>query len=539
MRKYIISSCLFFLIFLTVVGCRQYEKTAGTVIEEERSENIISDMGGIESDSGGESTEPEIENSYESTEAILASSDFTITEGDFYTANVNEFLSLRIFNNTEAFCIKKLQKNSMMKVLQFDGTFSRVVTEEGLRGYVMSSYLKKSTDSFEEKAVSEGNYTVICQEFLSLRQSASSLSAGMEKLTPGTQVVVKSISGAFANIEVCATNQTGFVLSEYLSEGFYDGAEEDKNYKTELKVVQPISKYSYDQMVADLENLESMHAQIMVVKSIGNTEEGRSIPVVVVGNQSSSKQILIHGSIHAREYGTTRLIMSQLDYMLNHQQKEYQGSTISSILNDVCFHIIPMVNPDGVMISQSETLPVGLDSIYESDKNAGHTTLSEANYAKRWKANGKGVDLNRNFDAGWSAFAGRDLPSSEKYKGTEQESTKEAKALADYTRRHNLKATVSYHESGSIIYYNYGSDAAVNELSKSMALKIKEETNYPLVKSTGVDAAGYKDWAIDVQKIPSVTIETGVGTAPVGFEEFVDIYRKNRDVLLAVSQWIN
>lgn len=510
MRKYIMSGCFFVLIFLILTGCQQYEKTAGNAVEEEGSENITNGMGGIESDSKGEATEPEIENNYEDTEAMVTTSDFTVTEGDFYTANVNEFLSLRIFNNTEAFCIKKLQKNSMMKVLQYDGTFSRVVTEEGLRGYVMSSYLKKSTDGFEEKAVSEGNYTVICQEFLSLRQAASLVAAGIEELTPGTQVVVKSISGAFANIEVCATKQTGFVLSEYLSEGFYDGAEEDKNYKTELKVVQPISKYSYDQMAADLENLESMYAQIMVVKSIGNTE-----------------------------YGTTRLIMSQLDYMLNHQQQEYEGSTISSILNDVCFHIIPMVNPDGVMISQSETLPVGLAGIYESDKNAGHTTLSKTDYAKRWKANGKGVDLNRNFDAGWSAFAGRDLPSSEKYKGTEQESAKEAKALADYTRGHNLNATVSYHESGSVIYYNYGSDAAVNALSRSMALKIKEETNYPLVESTGVDAAGYKDWSIDVQKIPSVTIETGVGAAPVGFEEFADIYRENRDVLLAVSQWIN
>lgn len=59
-----------------------------------------------------------------------------------------------------------------------------------------------------------------------------------------------------------------------------------------------------------------------------------------------------------------------------------------------------------------------------------------------------------------------------------------------------------------------------------------------MTESAAIDTAGYKDWVIDVMKIPSVTIETGMGAAPVSFQEFLDIYTRNRDVVLAVATWV-
>ena len=83
------------------------------------------------------------------------------------------------------------------------------------------------------------------------------------------------------------------------------------------------------------------------------TKDGRNVYDIVLGNSSSSKNILIQASIHAREYMTAQLVMKQIEYYLaNEKTESYDGVTYSELLNSVAFHIIPMVNPDGVTISQ-------------------------------------------------------------------------------------------------------------------------------------------------------------------------------------------
>ena len=49
---------------------------------------------------------------------------------------------------------------------------------------------------------------------------------------------------------------------------------------------------------------------------------------------------------------------------------------------------------------------------------AGLTEPGEEAYARTWKANAAGVDLNRNFDAGWELLDGRSAPSAEGWRGS-------------------------------------------------------------------------------------------------------------------------
>ena len=166
--------------------------------------------------------------------------------------------------------------------------------------------------------------------------------------------------------------------------------------------------YTYEQMVEDLELLKDRYPGRLSVWEAGRSADGRKIMGGVLGNTDSPNHILIQASIHGREYMNTLLVMKQLEEVLkNYENGSYYGRSYESLFNDVCFHILPMTNPDGVTISQSgpegirdSSLREQLENCYQNDLTNGEGIGSREEYWKRWKSNARGVDLNRNFDSG-------------------------------------------------------------------------------------------------------------------------------------------
>lgn len=170
-----------------------------------------------------------------------------------------------------------------------------------------------------------------------------------------------------------------------------------------------------------------------------------------------------------------------------------------------------MLNPDGVCISQEE----------------------EA----QWKANARGVDLNRNFNAGWESLDGAKEPGAERYKGESPESEPETQAIVRYVEERQWDATVSYHAYGSLIYWHYGDNEEVNALSRDLGRAVRSQTGYPLDSGEGVDSGGFKDWAMDELGIPSLTVEVGTRSCPLPEDEFDSIFERNKLVPAAVARW--
>ena len=195
--------------------------------------------------------------------------------------------------------------------------------------------------------------------------------------------------------------------------------------------------YSYQKMENDLQLLAGYYPQYMTLDTAGvTTADGRNLYVIYFGNQNASRQIFICAATHAREYMTAQLVMKQLEYYCAHYEDgSYNGTAYRDIFENTCFVIVPMVNPDGVSISQfgeeglnREDLRQNLRAIYESDKNGGYTDEAYDTYLTRWKANGMGVDLNRNYSPGWESVTDRTAPSSGLYKGTQPGSEAESQA---------------------------------------------------------------------------------------------------------------
>ena len=181
----------------------------------------------------------------------------------------------------------------------------------------------------------------------------------------------------------------------------------------------------------------------------------------------------------------------------------------------------------------------GLDGIHHADIRQNITQMNNLKGYTKWKANANGVDLNRNFDAGWTEFVGFDKPSSERYKGAYPGCEAESAAFIELTKKYHIKRSISYHTCGASIYWYYKQEGNVLENSRQFAKRISDETGYPLDSDyTAVDAAGFKDWAVYKMGIPSVTIETGAENGssvmdPVPIDRFGTIWKHNKNVVYA------
>jgi len=438
-----------------------------------------------------------------------------------------DYLSLRQSADSASPRIKKLSNGERVTILYQTSAFSHVRTDNGDTGFVLSRYLSDTKKCVEVPLAPQENiYRVVCNDYLTLRSTPSGIGRAIARLSNGTRVELISFDGLYA--KVSARGQTGYVLAGYLKEA-------EAAYG--LKVVKPVQNYSYKTMMADLEKLSSQY-NIITLGSVGESVQGRDIPVVRIGNEQARYHILVHGGIHGREHMTSLLLTAIIEYTAMEQSATYAGIAAKNLFEDICLHIIPMVNPDGVTISQTSSSTSALKRIYESDVASGLTRLPLSRYLRSWKSNANGVDINRNFDAGWSDIDSPASPSFTRYKGEGVHDQPEAQALVNYTKKYKFDATISYHASGSVIFWQYGDNETVNAQSKDLGFALRACTQYPLAGSDGLDAGGYKDWAMDKMGIPSVTIEIGTRACPLPKEEFSTIWVRNKKVLLAAARWV-
>ncbi|MCL2370836.1 MAG: hypothetical protein FWC80_06395 [Firmicutes bacterium] len=233
--------------------------------------------------------------------------------------------------------------------------------------------------------------------------------------------------------------------------------------------------YTYQNLINDCNRLEK---QGITCGSIGTSEKGLAIPYLHIGSKAS-KQIIIQGAIHAREWHTALLVIEQVEFVFKQKLDiEKKGG----------IYFLPMTNPDG-------------NAIVECGN-------------KLHKANANGVDLNTNFDAAWGhGTQNIRVPSSSDYIGSAPFCQKETRALRDFTLQVRPSLTLSYHAKGQEIYYLFNQTKEQKQRDRQIAVFVANQLGYKLVENVGgpqypvVSSGGYKDWCISSLGIPSLTIE--------------------------------
>ncbi len=231
---------------------------------------------------------------------------------------------------------------------------------------------------------------------------------------------------------------------------------------------------------------------------IGYSAYGLPIYSVTV-KKSDYPVMIVQSAMHAREHITALLTIKLAQDFLDYAK-------------DGTVHFIPLVNPDGVCHCQS--------------------------FNPLYKANGRGVDLNVNFPAGWGKGEfNKNVAGASDYVGEQPLSEKESLALYNFTLSVKPNLTLSYHAKGEEIYWEFGQKGYVRMRDRFIANAVADATGYKL-KLTPNSSGGYKDWCVQQLKIPSLTIEVGSDELehPIGEENLDSIYQKNKNVLSVLSR---
>ncbi|MFD1738995.1 M14 family metallocarboxypeptidase [Bacillus salitolerans] len=291
--------------------------------------------------------------------------------------------------------------------------------------------------------------------------------------------------------------------------------------------------YSFDSLMQDVKELKEMYPELISVKKIGQTNFRKPIIAVKVGK--GEKSILIHAAHHGREWITSMIVMKMIEeYAEAHKNNVTFEGYDTSILDRVSIWFVPMVNPDGVTIQQEGFMARVPKSRWELFlMNGGSTDFS------RWKANGNGVDLNRQYPAGWEDIAGdAPYPFYQLYKGEKPISSPEVIAMTRFTKEINPLIALAYHSSGRVLYWYYNTKEENINRDKAIAMKISEVTGYEL--SDPVQTAvggGFTDWFIQRFKRPAITVEVGypVNETSPPLTVFPSEWRRNKTVGLMTA----
>lgn len=267
------------------------------------------------------------------------------------------------------------------------------------------------------------------------------------------------------------------------------------------KIVNPKETYTYKILEEDISQLRSQYGTILSIRTIGESHFGKKIFAIRMGK--GDKHVVMVGAHHGREWMTSSLMMNMLEFYADAYQKNKSlGPFSPAIFDEVSLWFVPMLNPDGVAIQQ------GYHVNYPPLKRHHLLILNGgSNNFLRWKANGQGIDLNRQYPSGWEELPKEpQLPSYQFYRGEKPFEAKEVRALAHFTKEIGPLMAVAYHSSGREIYWKYKNK--YEQRDKKLAWKLSMLTGYEL--STPPSAAvggGYTDWFITAFERPGFTIE--------------------------------
>ncbi|MBS4219307.1 LysM peptidoglycan-binding domain-containing protein [Bacillus sp. FJAT-49711] len=280
--------------------------------------------------------------------------------------------------------------------------------------------------------------------------------------------------------------------------------------------------YDFQKMKADIEKL------LAIYPFIRRREAGKSVdnlPLYDLRVGKTNRKIQMNASFHANEWITSPILMKFLnEYLLALTNgQNISGVSALSIYQQSQLSAVPMVNPDGVSLVLNGPPAAKREEVIRL--NRGSTDFSG------WKANIRGVDLNKQFPANWEFEKERKpkVPGPRDYPGSSPLSEPETKAMADLVRNESFARLLALHTQGREIYWGY--EGLEPPESETLANDFARLSGYTAVRY--VDSfAGYKDWFIQDFRRPGFTIELGLGQNPLPISQFDEIYAHVKPLLV-------
>lgn len=291
---------------------------------------------------------------------------------------------------------------------------------------------------------------------------------------------------------------------------------------------------THDEMMKQIAKLQEAYP-FFSVTSIGRSLVGRELPLITVGK--GDKKVLYVGTHHGMEWITSILL---LKYLADVGKTISEGGRIFGVDAERIFssrtvYVVPMLNPDGVELQVRGRDP--------QNPLAERLHAMSGGDFSRWQANGRGVDLNHNYNAGFEDYKSIE-PSlgifgggPTRFSGAHPESEPETAALCAFIRVTDIRLLLALHTQGGEIYADY--NGYLPQGSGAIARRMEALSGYTMAKPEEAACyGGLKDWFIREYDRPGFTIECGKGVNPLPQEDAETIYSVIRGILLCCPTFI-
>ena len=385
--------------------------------------------------------------------------------------------------------------------------------------------------------------TVACQDFKGEVQPEDTSGEGQSSDvgsdtsdTPGSEQITEQTTEQQTDPDT----QTNAPDSEQTTEG---------QGNADNGIVTPSAQgYTYPDLVDDLAALADAYGAYFTYESIGKSVDGREIFACVVGNPDAEKRILLTGGIHGKEYLSSLVVMTQVEYYLaNRETGRYNGLSYAELLDTHAFYVLPMINPDGVMLAlcgiesmQTPEARAAVEKVFADNKRDGLTGADDINVylAYNWKANANGVDLNRNFAlSNWEEVnTGILSPCFRNYKGPHAASEPETQAVSAYVESIGaLESLLAFHTAGQVVYWDCGMTGNVRQQTLDLAQAVCDHTGYKLIYDKHLDAS-LNDWITLERDVPSVTVELATVEYPMPASMLEEAFAQTKELWVVAAQ---
>ncbi|XP_013884801.1 carboxypeptidase A4 isoform X2 [Austrofundulus limnaeus] len=186
-----------------------------------------------------------------------------------------------------------------------------------------------------------------------------------------------------------------------------------------------------------MDTLVAQHPNVVTKLEIGRSYENRPMYVLKFSTGGSKRPaIWIDLGIHSREW------VSQATgvWTANKIANDYgHDASLTSLLNTMDIYMLILANPDGYVYTHTN------DRMWRKTRSQNPGSVC------------RGVDPNRNWDAGFGGPGASSFPCSDSYHGPFAHSEIEVKNVVDLVKGHgNFKAFISVHSYSQLLMYPYG-----------------------------------------------------------------------------------
>jgi murein tripeptide amidase MpaA len=355
--------------------------------------------------------------------------------------------------------------------------------------------------------------------------------------------------------------------------------------------------YRYNELTRLLKEYAKENPDLIRLESIGKSHEGRDVWLITAtnfrsGSDAEKPAFWVDGNIHASEVTASAAALYLIQSLVTKYKRD---ETITRAMDTRAFYIVPRVNPDGaewaladhpkIIRSSTRAYPYSDDPIdglgwgedINGDGRILQMRIADPNGA--WKVHpdeprlmirrdpietgGKyyrilpegllknydgvtikvlqpkqGLDLNRNFPAGWRT------ESDQQGAGPYPASEPEARNLVDFIAKHpNITGTISFHTMSGVLLRPYD-DRADDQFPtedlwtyQKIGGKGTEITSYPNISvfhdfkyhPKQVITGGFDTWTYEHVGVFSWTVEFWSPMKQAGIEKFkfIDWYREH------------